>query len=82
MSQHAHDWTTSVLGSAVLLAVSVLTGCGGSGGSSGQDPTTPPSGVASPPPAVAQAKAENTPVDPTLVTANNTLGLNLLNTLI
>ena len=84
MSQRAHDWTISVLGSAMLLAASVLSGCGGGSGDggSGQGPTTPPSSVTPSPPAVAQAKAENTPVDPTLVAANNTFGLNLLNTLI
>jgi serine protease inhibitor len=33
------------------------------------------------PPAVVQAKEENTPVDPAIVSADNTFGLNLLNTL-
>lgn len=85
MSRYVRGWKGSAVCGAVLLAGLALAGCGGdSGGSSGQSSTssTPLSGVTSPPPAVAQAKAENTPVDPALVVADNGFGLSLLQTLI
>lgn len=87
MSRRTHVGTIPALGSAsaVLLATVLLAGCGGGSSDSQTSPagnSTPPQNVTSTPPAVAQAKAQNTPVDPTLVSANNTFGLNLLNTLI
>ena len=66
----------------VLLSLSSLAGCGGTGASSPASPSSGPSGDTSTPAAVAEAKAQDTPVDPTLVTADNTFGLNLLQTLI
>ena len=67
---------------ALLTATSVLGGCGGGGGggSTAQAPaTTPPPTPtsASLPPAVAQAQSGKMAVDPSIVTADNTLGLDL-----
>ncbi|HEX3396427.1 MAG TPA: serpin family protein [Steroidobacteraceae bacterium] len=66
-----------------LLLAGLLCGCGG-GGSMGaapmpMNPTPPMSNdpTSSAPPAVMQAQQANTPVDPTLVAADNTFGLNL-----
>ena len=85
MSRRTHEWTVSVTCSAVLLAVSALTACGGgSGGGSGQASASsiPPASVTSPPAAVVQAEKDETPVDPTLVAADNSFGLGLLQTLV
>src|SRR5258708_34721320 len=73
------------LGVALLLA-GALAGCGGSsGGSMSMNPMQPnpmPPSTNSPstsaPPAVVQAQQANTPVNPAIVTADNTLGLKLL----
>jgi serine protease inhibitor len=72
----------AVLGFVLASAVS---GCGGSsmdGGTSPMPPPGPPSSPASTvPPAVMQAQQANTPVDPAIVTADNTFGLNLFQNL-
>jgi serine protease inhibitor len=79
------------LGAAWLLAAA-LSSCGGgssmNGGSMSMNPMPPtmapmpPSSSSTPvPPAVVQAQQANTPVDPTLVTADNTFGLNLFQNL-
>src|SRR5258708_11926857 len=75
------------LGVALLLAGAVA-GCGGgsSGGSMSMSPMPmPPSAPNSPgtsaPPAVVQAQQANTPVDPAIVTADNTFGLKLFQNL-
>jgi serine protease inhibitor len=64
-----------------LSAAAWLAGCGGSSMNSGSmpiNPGAPPSGSNSPaPPAVLQAQEEKTPVNPAIVTADNTFGLNL-----
>lgn len=68
-----------------MLACSLLlTACGGGGGSVGSNPGAPPGGTANSatPPAVIQAQQAGTPVDPLLISADNTFGLNLLNTLL
>ncbi len=70
-------WVGTVLVSSFLLA-----GCGGSGASSSASPASGTTGDTSTPAAVAEAKAQGTPVDPAVVTADNTFGLNLLQTLI
>jgi len=69
---------------ALLAAVGLVGGCGGGGGGGGggtaaQTPATaPPTPTsASLPPAVAQAQNAQTAVDPSIVTADNTLGLDL-----
>ena len=55
------------------------SGSSGSGSGGGTPGGVAPSSL---PPAVAQAKDQNTAVDPAIVAADNTFGLNLLNTLI
>ena len=85
MSRQAHDWKAPTMGGALLLSLFLLAGCGGgSDGGSGQASTSPTSsnGATSPPPAVATAKEQNVPVDPTLVMADNAFGLSLLQTLV
>lgn len=73
--------------SALLALAAVLGGCGSGAGNSatnsadGPTSSTPVS-VAGPPSAVVQAENADTSVDPTIVTADNTFGLNLLNQLI
>jgi len=67
---------------ALLTAAGLLGGCGGGGGggADAQTPatTTPPTPTsASLPPAVAEAQSGQTAVDPNIVTADNTLGLDL-----
>ena len=76
------------LGTALgLIIACAMGGCGGSsmgGGSMSPSPTPPsaPSGPSTtPPPAVMQAQQANTPVDPAIVTADNTFGLNLFQNL-
>jgi serine protease inhibitor len=72
----------TVLGFALA---SALGGCGGSSmdgsGSPMPAPGPPSSPSASAPPAVMQAQQANTPVDPAIVTADNTFGLNLFQNL-
>jgi serpin B len=66
---------------ALLVAISLLCGCGGGGGGEEietQNPQTPPSSSSSSlPPAVVQAQENKTAVSASLVTADNTLGLDL-----
>jgi hypothetical protein len=82
MSQRTRDLVFPAAVGALLIATSLLPGCGGgSDASSGAAPTPSPP-AATVPPAVMQAKEADTPVDPTTVTADNTFGLNLLNTLV
>ena len=79
-------WRLALVAGAVLASGAGLTGCGGGG--SMANGSTPPAGVnpggpvTTVPPAVMQAKDTNAAVDPALVLADNTFGLNLLNTLI
>jgi serine protease inhibitor len=70
----------TVLGFALA---SALGGCGGSSmdGSGSPMPPPPSSPSSSAPPAVMQAQQANTPVDPAIVTADNTFGLNLFQNL-
>src|SRR3984957_19586266 len=72
----------TVLGFALAGA---LGGCGGSSmdgsGSSMPPPGPPSSPTSSAPPAVMQAQQANTPVDPAIVAADNTFGLNLFQNL-
>ena len=77
-------WMTGILAAALLAAS--LAGCGSSSSSSSTS-TIPPCGGAclDPnrfPPAVEQDLQAKTPVDPAIVTADNTFGLSLLDTLI
>ena len=69
----------------LILASAMVGGCGGSSMSPGSmGPTPPPGGSAPPaaaPPAVMQAQQANAPVDPALVAADNTFGLNLFQNL-
>jgi serine protease inhibitor len=74
------------LGVGLLLALAVIGGCGGgasspvmSAGGSTSDPTS--TGGGGPPPAVMTAKNDGTPVDPAVVTADNTFGLKLFQNL-
>jgi serpin B len=65
-----------------LILASALCGCGGSSMDGGMMPVSPPGNPDSTaPPAVMQAQQENTPIDPALVTADNTFGLNLFENL-
>jgi serine protease inhibitor len=73
----------TVLGFALA---SALGGCGGGSAMDGSaGPMPPPAPPSSPsssaPPAVMQAQQANTPVDPAIVTADNTFGLNLFQNL-
>ncbi|MDB6013931.1 MAG: serpin [Gammaproteobacteria bacterium] len=81
MSQRKHKRMIEALGAFSLVTV-LMAGCGGSGGSSDAMPTNPGGPLTAAPAAVMQAKEASSPVDPTIVTADNTFGLNLLNTLI
>lgn len=68
-----------------LLLAALASGCGGSSTSPMSMDPSPPNSPAAPaataPPAVMQAQQANTPVDPAIVTADNTFGLNLLQNL-
>jgi serine protease inhibitor len=91
MSQRNRAWAVPVVAGALSIAAA-LSACGG--GDSAESPappvisvppadTAPPGGSGvSTPAAVLQAKQDSTPVDPAIVTADNTFGLNLLNTLV
>jgi serpin B len=81
MSRRKHKRMIEALGAFSLVTV-LMAGCGGSGGSSDAMPTNPGGPLTAAPAAVMQAKEASSPVDPTIVTADNTFGLNLLNTLI
>jgi serine protease inhibitor len=85
VSQHARDLVFPAVVGALLVAVCSLQGCGGGSGSGASPPPAsinPGGPASSTPPAVLQAKQDNTPVDPAIVTADNAFGLSLLNTLI
>ena len=83
MSPLLQDGSAASLGCAGLLSLVLLAGCGGSDAGSPASSTGPGGTVNdTSPPAVIQAKEQNTPVDPSLVTADNTFGVNLLQTLI
>jgi len=76
-------------GIAALLGTTlILAACGGGSGGTGQAPSSAPpnngnsSGSSAPPAAVTQAQKADTPVDPSIVAADNGFGLSLLNTLI
>jgi len=77
-----HGAVLAAIGASLAVMI-LLAGCGG-GGSGSMANGGVPGGVApsSLPPAVAQAKDQNTAVDPAIVSADNTFGLSLLNTLI
>jgi serpin B len=75
------------LGVSVMLA-GALAGCGGGSSMDAgpmsmnpMPPSTPNSPSAGAPPAVIQAQAADTPVDPAIVTADNTFGLKLFQNL-
>ena len=76
------------LGAALgFMLASAVGGCGGgsmdgSSMSPNPPPSAPPSGPSTTaPPAVMQAQQDNTPVDPAIVTADNTFGVNLFQNL-
>jgi serine protease inhibitor len=65
----------------VLAGAALLHGCGGSSMNSDMSPApAPPSGTTAPP-AVVQAQQDSTPVNPAVVTADNTFGLSLFQNL-
>ena len=70
-----------------FMLASAVGGCGGgsmdgSSMSPNPPPSAPPSGPSTTaPPAVMQAQQDNTPVDPAIVTADNTFGVNLFQNL-
>ena len=81
MLRRKHERKVGALGAFSLVTL-LASGCGGgSGGSSGSMPVNPGGQPSAAPPAVVQAKDANIPVDPAIVSADNTFGLNLLNTL-
>jgi serine protease inhibitor len=67
-------------GIAALLAAAMLAGCGG-GTQSTASNAPPPLSASGPPVAVVQAQSAHTAVDPGIVTADNSFGLDLLNQL-
>jgi serine protease inhibitor len=75
------------LGAALFMLAGALGGCGGgsmdgSSMSPSPPPSAPPSGPSTTaPPAVMQAQQDNTPVDPAIVAADNSFGLNLFQNL-
>jgi serine protease inhibitor len=82
---HPHcGWIIRVL-APVLLAATLLEGCGSSSEPSPSQPAAcagPLECPAPTPAAVANAEEAGTPVDPTIVAADNGFGLSLLNTLL
>jgi serine protease inhibitor len=71
-----------------LMLAGVVGGCGGGGSPGGgsmsmspMPPTSTPQSPSTAPPAVMQAQAADTPVDPAIVTADNTFGLKLFQNL-
>lgn len=81
MLRRKHERKVGALGAFSLVTL-LAAGCGGgSGGSSGSMPVNPGGQPSAAPAAVVQAKDANSPVDPAIVSADNTFGLNLLNTL-
>src|SRR5580693_7412335 len=88
MSQRNRAWAVPVVASALSIAAA-LSGCGGDDSAAAPVTSVPPADTTPPggsgvstPAAVLQAKQDDTPVDPAIVTADNTFGLNLLNTLV
>jgi serine protease inhibitor len=87
MSQRNRTWAVPAVAAALSIAAA-LSGCGSDDSAAAQPVTSVPSDAppggsgVSTPTAVLQAKQDNTPVDPAIVTADNTFGLNLLNTLV
>jgi serine protease inhibitor len=82
MSPRTRDPVFPAAVGALLIATSLLPGCGGGSDVNAGTPMTSPPATVAVPPAVQQAKEAATPVDPAIVTADNTFGLSLLNTLI
>jgi serine protease inhibitor len=84
MSQRARDQVFPAAVGVLLIAACFLPGCGGGGSEASSTPeaVNPGGPAVSVPPAVQQAKEASTPVDPAIVSADNTFGLNVLNTLI
>jgi serine protease inhibitor len=83
MSQRARDLAFPAAVGALLIAACFVPGCGGgSEATATPEPVNPGGPAVSVPPAVQQAKEASTPVDAAIVTADNTFGLNVLNTLI
>ncbi len=80
MHEHSQVITAGTALGALLAAVMALAGCGASM-STAQSPTSSP-GSGAVPTAVAQAQTADTPVDPTIVAADNAFGLKLLDTLL
>ena len=72
------------VGASGLLFGMLMSSSGCGGGSSSQSVSPPPNSApsTSAPPAVLKAYAAGSVVNPSLVTADNDLGLNLLNTLL
>jgi serine protease inhibitor len=74
-------------GLRTVLGIALVSGLGGCGGASinansnPMSPGPPSTPSSSAPPAVMQAQQANTPVDPAIVTADNTFGLNLFQNL-
>lgn len=83
MQGRNHSSTTGPLTGALLAATIALVGCGGSQVGTIQ---SPPGGNSfdggAVPTAVAQAQKADTPVDPAIVAADNSFGLNLLDSLL
>jgi serine protease inhibitor len=71
---------------ALLGAALILAACGGGSATTAEaPPSAPPTGTtggSAPPAAVTEAQKADTPVDPSIVAADNGFGLSLLNTLI
>jgi serine protease inhibitor len=81
MRQHTRYRRSGII-FGLLLGATGLQGCGGSTMNSGASPAPPPASSKSAPPAVLQALQDNTPVNPAIVTADNTFGLSLFGELI
>jgi len=85
MRQRKHHRRMVTAFGLLLGSAAWLGGCGGSSMNSGSmpiNPGAPPPGSSSPPPpAVLQAQENNTPVNPAIVSADNTFGLNLFKNL-
>ena len=88
MSQRKRAWAVPIVAGALTIAAA-LSGCGGDDSAAAPVTSVPPADTTPPggsgvstPAAVLQAKQDDTPVDPAIVTADNTFGLNLLDTLV
>ena len=71
------NWSIQSVAGVLLVAATVLMGCGGSGTAPDNIAKTP----ASLPAAVAKAKADNTEVSPAIVGADNAFALSVLRAL-